>query len=192
MKRNDCYRYPLYRRPKPVPPAGQGDRLTPDESRRRLLHLLAVKRPTGANAATSIRTAAAAVLVASTGRTVPELHRLRTTDLDLAQRVVHLDIEPHPLDARRLDTREHITRQLQGSDPGHLWIPAKPGRPATAPLQSNPTSTARTSAPSTPPTAPSCSNSSAAPYDQAPFCPATEHDADHPSAGSRRRFGSVR
>nr|WTB31387.1 hypothetical protein OG781_19545 [Streptomyces sp. NBC_00830] len=47
----------------------------------------------------------------------------------VAQRVVHLDTKPHPLDARRLDTREHITRQLQGSDPGHLWIPTKPGRP---------------------------------------------------------------
>ncbi|MFD4861350.1 hypothetical protein [Streptomyces atratus] len=40
------------------------------------------------------------------------LLRLRTTDLDLAQCVVHLDTELHPLDTRRLDTREHVTREI--------------------------------------------------------------------------------
>jgi integrase len=118
-----------------VPPQGAGEHLTPDEANR-LLHTLTVKRPTGANAATSIRTAAVAALVAGTGRTVPELHRLRTADVDLDQRVVHLDTGPHPLDARAvevlrrwLDVRGHITARLEGSDPGHLWIPTKPGRP---------------------------------------------------------------
>jgi integrase len=118
-----------------VPPQGIGEHLTADEANR-LLHTLAVERPTGANAATSIRTAAVAALVAGTGRTVPELHRLRTEDLDLERRLVHLDTGPEPLDARAtqilrrwLDVRGHITDRLEGSDPGHLWIPTKPGRP---------------------------------------------------------------
>ncbi|MEU9580236.1 hypothetical protein [Streptomyces chilikensis] len=118
-----------------MPAQSVGEHLSPDEADR-LLHTLAVKRPTGANAATSIRTAAVAALVAGTGRTVPELHRLRTDDIDLDQRVVHLDTGPHPLDARAvevlrrwLDVRGHITARLEGSDPGHLWIPTKPGRP---------------------------------------------------------------
>lgn len=118
-----------------VAPQGVGEHLTPAEANR-LLHTLAVKRPTGANAATSIRTAAVAALVAGTGRTVPELHRLRTDDIDLQRRLVHLDTGPEPLDARAaeilgrwLDVRGHITDRLEGSDPGHLWIPTKPGRP---------------------------------------------------------------
>ncbi|MEU3556082.1 hypothetical protein [Streptomyces fragilis] len=116
-------------------PQGIGEHLTPTEADR-LLHTLAVKRPSGANAATSIRTAAVAALVAGTGRTVPELHRLRTDDIDLQRRLVHLDTGPEPLDARAteilgrwLDVRGHITDRLEGSDPGHLWIPTKPGRP---------------------------------------------------------------
>ncbi|MCX4736790.1 hypothetical protein [Streptomyces sp. NBC_01363] len=107
-------------------PCGQGDRRTPDEARR-FLHLLAVKRPTGANAAATIRTAVVAILVASVGRTVPELHSLRAADVL----------------TRWLDTRAHITRQLQGNDPGHLWIPTGANAAATAPLQSNPRWTAR-------------------------------------------------
>jgi integrase len=118
-----------------VAPQGTGEHLTPGEASR-LLHTLSVKRPTGANAATSIRTAAVAALVAGTGRTVPELHRLRTEDVDLERRLVHLDTGPEPLDARAaeilsrwLDARGRITDRLEGSDPGHLWIPTKPGRP---------------------------------------------------------------
>uniref|UniRef100_A0AAU3HB57 Core-binding (CB) domain-containing protein n=2 Tax=Streptomyces sp. NBC_01401 TaxID=2903854 RepID=A0AAU3HB57_9ACTN len=121
-----------------MPPAAHGDWLEPEESHR-LLRTLAVKRPVGSNAATAIRTAAVAALVAATGRSVPDLHRLDVADLDLAHRPVPrivLDTGPHPLDKdtadilrRWLDVRAGITRQLEGSDPGYLWIPTKPGRP---------------------------------------------------------------
>jgi hypothetical protein len=103
----------------------------------RLLHDLAVRRPVHANAATSLRTAAVAALVADTSRTVPELARLRISAL-------HLDGEPRveladgfcPLGestvqilTRWLEARAAIIAELEGSDPGHLWIPTKPGRP---------------------------------------------------------------
>lgn len=116
-----------------------GDYLTPDDARR-LLHDLAIRRPVHANAAASLRTAAMAAVVAATGRTVPSLARLDVRD-------VHLDdAEPPRVDlgsgetcplspeaaqvlARWLTARAAITAELEGSDPGYLWIPVKPGRP---------------------------------------------------------------
>ena len=110
--------------------------LTPADTER-LLHDLTVRRPVHANAATSLRTAAVAALVADTGRGVPELARLKLSAL-------HLDGEPHvdlgdescPLGGatvqiltRWLAARAAIIAELEGSDPGHLWIPTKPGRP---------------------------------------------------------------
>ncbi|MFJ8644333.1 hypothetical protein [Streptomyces sp. NPDC093610] len=121
-----------------VPAAAHGDWLEPEESHK-LLRSLAVKRPVGSNAATAIRTAAVAALVAATGRSVPDLHRLDVADVDLEHRPVPriiLDTGPHPLDKdtadilrRWLKVRAGITQQLEGSDPGYLWIPTKPGRP---------------------------------------------------------------
>jgi hypothetical protein len=117
-------------------PPAPGYRLTPADTER-LLHDLAVRRPLHANVATCLRTAAVAALVADTGRSVPELARLHV-------RVLHLDGEAHveladgscPLgDAtvqiltRWLGARAAIIAELEGSDPGHLWIPTKPGRP---------------------------------------------------------------
>ncbi|MGI5397753.1 hypothetical protein [Streptomyces sp. CA-251251] len=121
----------------PYPASGHGDRLEPEQAHT-LLRTLAVKRPTGANAATAIRTAAVAALVAATGRTVPQLHRLNVSDVDLERRpvpVVTVDSSEHLLDKhtvqilrRWLDVRAGITKALEGSDPGFLWIPTKPGR----------------------------------------------------------------
>ncbi|MFE0372336.1 hypothetical protein [Streptomyces tendae] len=121
----------------PYPPAGHGDRLEPEQARS-LLRTLAVRRPTGANAATAIRTAAVAALVAATGRTVPQLHKLNVTDIDPERRpvpVLTVDDVEHLLDKdtadilrRWLDVRAGITQALEGSDPGYLWIPTKPGR----------------------------------------------------------------
>ncbi|WP_406152190.1 hypothetical protein [Streptomyces sp. NBC_01012] len=121
-----------------TPPAAHGDWLEPEECQT-LLRTLAVKRPVGSNAATAIRTAAVAALVAATGRSVPDLHRLDVAHVDLQHRPMprlDLDTGPHPLDKdttdilrRWLDVRAGITRQLEGSDPGYLWIPTKPGRP---------------------------------------------------------------
>jgi hypothetical protein len=117
-------------------PPADGDRLTPADAER-LLHDLAVRRPVYANAATALRTAAVAALVADTDRSVPDL-------AGLTVRALHLDGEPRvelaggpcPLRAqtvliltRWLDARAAIIAELEGSDPGHLWIPIKPGRP---------------------------------------------------------------
>ncbi|NEB13885.1 hypothetical protein G3I32_34485 [Streptomyces coelicoflavus] len=122
---------------RPCPPPGHGDRLEPHQAHT-LLHTLAVRRPTGANAATALRTAAVAALVAATGHSVPQLHRLDVTDIDLESRpvpVVTVAGTDHPLDKhtadilrRWLDARARITAALEGSDPGYLWIPTKPGR----------------------------------------------------------------
>ncbi|MGW1807210.1 hypothetical protein [Streptomyces sp. NPDC002078] len=122
---------------RPYPPSGHGDRLEPEQAWN-LLRTLAVKRPTGANAATAIRTAAVAALVAATGHSLPKLHPLNVTDLDLERRpfpVVTIDGVDHPLDKhtaeierRWLDVRSGITKELEGTDPGYLWIPTKPGR----------------------------------------------------------------
>jgi hypothetical protein len=117
-------------------PPADGDRLTPAEAER-LLHDLAVRRPAYASAATALRTAAVAALVADTDRSVPDLAglQLRALRLEGAAQVELAD-GPCPLRAetvliltRWLETRAAIIAELEGSDPGHLWIPVKPGRP---------------------------------------------------------------
>jgi hypothetical protein len=117
-------------------PPALGYRLSPADTER-LLHDLAVRRPMGANAVTALRTAAVAALVADTDRSVPELARLstRALHLDGAARV-DLPDGPCPLRdptvavlRRWLTARAEIVAELEGSDPGHLWIPTKPGRP---------------------------------------------------------------
>jgi site-specific recombinase XerC len=113
-----------------------GDMLTPEQARE-LLHKLAVRRPVHANAATALRTAAVAALVAATGRTVPQLAGLNVRDVhDGSDPGIDLDGTRYPLDAdaahilqRWLTVRAGITAELEGSDPGYLWIPTKPGRP---------------------------------------------------------------
>jgi hypothetical protein len=110
--------------------------LTPADTER-LLHDLTVRRPVHANAATTLRTAALAALVADTDRGVPELARLKVSALHLdGEARVELADGPCPLGdptvqilARWLSARAAIIAELQGSDPGHLWIPTKPGRP---------------------------------------------------------------
>jgi hypothetical protein len=117
-------------------PPAHGYYLAPADAER-LLHDLTIRRPVHANAATSLRTAALAALVADTGQGVPELARLNVSAL-------HLDGEAHveladgsrPLGGptvhiltRWLGARAGIIAELEGSDPGYLWIPTKPGRP---------------------------------------------------------------
>jgi hypothetical protein len=117
-------------------PPTWGYYLTPGDTER-LLHDLAVRRPIHANAATSLRTAAVASLVADTSRTVPELARLKVSALHLdGEARVELANVFYPLSAstvqiltRWLAIRATIIAELEGSDPGHLWIPTKPGRP---------------------------------------------------------------
>ena len=117
-------------------PPTWGYYLTPADTER-LLHDLAVRRPVHANAATSLRTAAVAALVADTSRTVPELARLKTSALHLdGEARVELADGFSPLSestvqilTRWLGARGAIIAELEGSDPGHLWIPTKPGRP---------------------------------------------------------------
>jgi hypothetical protein len=117
-------------------PPADGYRLTPADTER-LLHDLAVRRPIHANVATCLRTAAVAALVADTGKTVPELAPLKVTALQLeGGACVELADGTCPLGApavqiltRWLQARAAIIAELQGSDPGHLWIPTKPGRP---------------------------------------------------------------
>jgi site-specific recombinase XerD len=117
-------------------PPAHGYYLSPADAER-LLHDLAVRRPVHANAATSLRTAALAALVADTGRPVPELARLNVSALHLdgAARVELAD-GSCPLGGptvqiltRWLGARAAIIAELEGSDPGYLWIPTKPGRP---------------------------------------------------------------
>jgi integrase len=117
-------------------PPADGFYLTPADAER-LLHDLAVRRPVHANAATSLRTAALAALVADTGRPVPELARLNVSALHLdGEARVELADGSCPLGAptaqiltRWLGARAAIIAELEGSDPGYLWIPTKPGRP---------------------------------------------------------------
>ena len=117
----------------------RGFHLTPADTER-LLHDLTVRRPVHANAATSLRTAAVAALVADTGRAVPELAHLKVSALHLdGDAHVELDGESCPLgDAtvqiltRWLTARAAIIAELEGSDPGYLWIPTKPGAPGAA------------------------------------------------------------
>jgi hypothetical protein len=113
-----------------------GYRLTPDDTKR-LLHDLAVRRPIYANATTALRTAALAALVADTDKGVPELAHLKVSALHLDDGAhVQLGDDSYPLSdatvqilTRWLNVRAAIIAELEGSDPGHLWIPTKPGRP---------------------------------------------------------------
>ena len=115
-----------------------GFTLTPEDTER-LLHDLSVKRPVYSNAMTALRTAAVAALVADTGLGVPELAHLKVSALHLdggGERHVDFGDDSIPLSdatvhilSRWLSARAAIIAELQGSDPGHLWIPTKPGRP---------------------------------------------------------------
>jgi hypothetical protein len=117
-------------------PPALGYLLSPADTER-LLRDLAVRRPLGANAATALRTAAVAALVADTDRSVLELARLSVRALHLdGEARVDLPDGPCPLRdptvqvlQRWLGARAEIIAELEGSDPGHLWIPTKPGRP---------------------------------------------------------------
>jgi hypothetical protein len=117
-------------------PPARGFHLTPGDTEA-LLHDLTVKRPIHANAMTALRTAAVAALVADTGRGVPELADLNVSALHLDGDEPHADVEGEqvPLTqatvhilTRWLAARASIVADLEGSDPGHLWIPTKPGR----------------------------------------------------------------
>jgi hypothetical protein len=126
------------------PPPARGFHLTPGDTEQ-LVHDLTVRRPSAANAATTLRTAAVAALVADTGQGVPELAPLMVSSLHLtgdagggagAGPSVDLGEESCPLSeatvqilSRWLSVRAEIVAELQGSDPGHLWVPTKPGRP---------------------------------------------------------------
>ncbi|HEY3878174.1 MAG TPA: hypothetical protein VGM12_06195 [Trebonia sp.] len=117
-------------------PPARGFELTPGDTEA-LLHELTVKRPIHANAMTALRTAAVAALVADTGRGVPELADLNVSALHLdgAEPYAEVEGESVPLTratvhilTRWLAARAPLVAELDGSDPGHLWIPTKPGR----------------------------------------------------------------
>ena len=120
-----------------APKPADGFRLPPSEAGQ-LVHDLAVRRPVTANAVTALRTAAVAALVADTGRGVPELAGLTVDALRLSadpptaqvgEESFHLGGETVQVVSRWLSARAAIIAELEGSDPGHLWIPVKPGRP---------------------------------------------------------------
>jgi hypothetical protein len=120
-----------------APKPADGFRLPPSEAEQ-LVHDLAVRRPVTANAVTALRTAAVAALVADTGHGVPELAGLTVGALRLSadppavevgEDSFHLGEETVQVVSRWLSARAAIIAELEGSDPGHLWIPVKPGRP---------------------------------------------------------------
>jgi len=117
-------------------PPAPGYHLTASDTEK-LLQNLSARRPVYANSLIQLRTAALAALVADTDRGVAELAELKVSALHLDGEA-HVDLAdgPSPLSgstvrilARWLDARAAIIGELQGSDPGHLWIPVKPGRP---------------------------------------------------------------
>jgi len=117
-------------------PPARGFELAPGDTEA-LLHDLTVRRPIHANAMTALRTAAVAALVADSGRGVPELANLNLSALHLDGDAPQADVdgESVPLTqatvhilTRWLAARASIVAELEGSDPGHLWIPTKPGR----------------------------------------------------------------
>jgi len=114
----------------------EGSRLSASDTER-LVHDLSVRRPVHANAMTALRTAALAALVADTGLGVPGLAGVKTSALHLSGDRPRADLggESYPLDeatvhimSRWLSARAVIIAGLEGSDPGYLWIPTKPGR----------------------------------------------------------------
>ncbi|MFI9052438.1 hypothetical protein [Streptomyces sp. NPDC053427] len=121
-----------------VPPNTSGEHLDPDEADK-VVRRLAVERR-GATAAVAVRTAALAALVAETGRTVAQLAPLYTDDVQLqhnpprillAAKLTHtLSADTARILGRWMRQRAGIiASSLQGTDPGHLWIPTQPGRP---------------------------------------------------------------
>jgi hypothetical protein len=84
-----------------------------------------------------------AAVIADTGHGVPEIADLKLSALHLDGDVaggqeasVDLDGESYPLTrstvhvlTRWLAARGTLIAELEGSDPGYLWIPTKPGRP---------------------------------------------------------------
>ena len=117
-------------------PPARGFYLTPADTQR-LLYDLTTRRPVLGDAAIALRTAAVAALVADTGRGVPELAGLAVGALhldgearvELADGPCHLSGPAVAILTRWLAARAEIIAELQGSDPGYLWIPVKPGRP---------------------------------------------------------------
>jgi len=129
----------------PEPPAS-GYRLNPADAER-LVHDLSVRRPVHANAMTALRTAAMAALVADTNLGVPELAGLHVGALHLTGEEPHVDLggESCRLDpatvhimSRWLSARAVIVAGLEGSDPGYLWVPTKPGRSRDGRLPAKP------------------------------------------------------
>ncbi|MEU2757352.1 hypothetical protein [Streptomyces albidoflavus] len=121
-----------------VPPNTTGEHLDPEEADR-VVRRLAVERR-GATAPVAARTAAMAALVAETGRTVAQLAPLHTDDVQLQHNPPRILLTAEliqPLSASTAHILGRWMRQragiiadsLQGTDPGHLWIPTQPGRP---------------------------------------------------------------
>jgi hypothetical protein len=117
-------------------PPARGFYLTPADTQR-LLYDLTVRRVPHANVAIALRTAAVAAMVADTGRGVPELAGLDVSALhldsearvELADGSCRLGAATVQILTRWLEARAEIIAELEGSDPGYLWIPTKPGRP---------------------------------------------------------------
>ncbi len=119
-----------------VPENVRGEHLDPDEAQR-LIHTLSVRRAPNTTAPVSIRTAAVAALVAATGRTVAQLQALDVADLQLTHRPrprvlfeggpVDLDDKTVRILRRWMRQRAGVTADLEGADPGYLWVATQPG-----------------------------------------------------------------